>query len=58
MWTDARTDARTDAGSSICIVSSPDYRGLEYDLPDSLHSTAEMSDDCVSMFASLVRSRD
>ena len=28
------------------------------DLPDSLFSTAEMSDDCVSKFASLVRSRD
>ena len=28
------------------------------DLPDSLLSTAEMSDDCVSKFASLVRSRD
>ena len=28
------------------------------DLPDSLHSTAEMSDDCVSKFYSLVRSRD
>ena len=29
------------------------------DLPDSLFSTAEMSDDCVSTeFASLVRSRD
>ena len=26
------------------------------DLPDSLFSTAEMSDDCVSKFASLVRS--
>ena len=28
------------------------------DLPDSLFSTAEMPDDCVSNFASLVRSRD
>ena len=28
------------------------------DLPDSLFSTAEMSDDCVSKFASPVRSRD
>ena len=28
------------------------------DLPDSLFSSAEMSDDCVSKFASLVRSRD
>ena len=28
------------------------------DLPDSLISSAEMSDDCVSKFASLVRSRD
>ena len=28
------------------------------DLPDSLFSTAEMSDNCVSKFASLVRSRD
>ena len=28
------------------------------DLPDSLFSTAEMSYDCVSKFASLVRSRD
>ena len=28
------------------------------DLPDSLVSSAEMSDDCVSKFASLVRSRD
>ena len=28
------------------------------DLPDSLFSTAEMSDDCVSKFASLVHSRD
>ena len=28
------------------------------DLPDSLFSTAEMSDDCVSKFASLVCSRD
>ena len=28
------------------------------DLPDSLFSTAEISDDCVSKFASLVRSRD
>ena len=28
------------------------------DLPDSLFSTAEMADDCVSKFASLVRSRD
>ena len=28
------------------------------DLPDSLFSTAEMSDDCASKFASLVRSRD
>ena len=28
------------------------------DLPDSLFSTAEMSDDCVSKFALLVRSRD
>ena len=28
------------------------------DLPDSLFSTAEMSDDCVSKFASVVRSRD
>ena len=28
------------------------------DLHDSLFSTAEMSDDCVSKFASLVRSRD
>ena len=28
------------------------------DLPDSLFSTAEMSDDCVSKFASLVRSWD
>ena len=27
------------------------------DLPDSLISSAEMSDDCVSKFASLVRSR-
>ena len=26
-------------------------------LPDSLFSTAEMSDDCVSKFASLLRSR-
>ena len=28
------------------------------DLPDSVISSAEMSDDCVSKFASLVRSRD
>ena len=28
------------------------------DLPDSLISSAEMSDDCVSKFATLVRSRD
>ena len=28
------------------------------DLPDSLVSSAEMSDDCVSKFASLGRSRD
>ena len=28
------------------------------DLPNSLFSAAEMSDDCVSKFASLVRSRD
>ena len=28
------------------------------DLPDSLFSTAEMSDDCVSKFASLLPSRD
>ena len=28
------------------------------DIPDSLFFTAEMSDDCVSKFASLVRSRD
>ena len=28
------------------------------DLPDSLFSTAEMSDDCVSKFASLVHSGD
>ena len=28
------------------------------DLSDSLISSAEMSDDCVSKFASLVRSRD
>ena len=28
------------------------------DLPDSLISSAEMSDDCVSKFASLVRARD
>ena len=28
------------------------------DFPDSLFSTAEMSDDCMSKFASLVRSRD
>ena len=28
------------------------------DLPDSLVSSAEMSDDCVSKFASLLRSRD
>ena len=28
------------------------------DLPDSLVSSAEMSDDCVSKFASLVRARD
>ena len=28
------------------------------DLSDSLFSTAEMSDDCVSKFASLMRSRD
>ena len=28
------------------------------DLPDSLISSAEMSDDCLSKFASLVRSRD
>ena len=28
------------------------------DLPDSLISSAEMSDDCVSKFDSLVRSRD
>ena len=28
------------------------------DIPDSLFSIAEMSDDCVSKFASLVRSRD
>ena len=28
------------------------------DLPDSLFSSAEMSDDCVSKFASLVSSRD
>ena len=28
------------------------------DLPDPLISSAEMSDDCVSKFASLVRSRD
>ena len=28
------------------------------DLPDSLISSAEMSDDCVSKFALLVRSRD
>ena len=28
------------------------------DLPESLFSTAEMSDDCVSKFASHVRSRD
>ena len=28
------------------------------DLPDYLFSTAEMSDDCVSKFASLVRARD
>ena len=32
---------------------------LKWDsLPDSLFSTAEMSDDCVFKFASLVRSRD
>lgn len=28
------------------------------DLPDSLITSAEMSDDCVSKFASLVRARD
>ena len=28
------------------------------DLPDSLISSAEMSDDCVSKFASLVRARN
>ena len=28
------------------------------DLPDSLISSAEMSDDCMSKFASLVRARD
>ena len=28
------------------------------DIPDSLVSSAEMSDDCVSKFTSLVRSRD
>ena len=28
------------------------------DFPDSLISSAEMSDDCVSKFASLVRARD
>ena len=28
------------------------------DLPDSLISSAEMSDDCVSKFTSLVRARD
>ena len=28
------------------------------DLPDSLISSAEMSDDCVSKFSSLVRARD
>ena len=28
------------------------------DLPDSLLSSAEMPDDCVSKFASLVRARD
>ena len=40
------------------------YKGLKgkamdwNDLPDSLFSSAEMSDDCVSKFASLVRARD
>ena len=34
--------------------------GLRYqiDYPDSLISSAELSDDCVSKFASLVRARD
>ena len=36
---------------------STDYQGLT-SVPDSLISSAEMSDDCVSKFASLVRARD
>ena len=41
----------------ICSFFSQTIR-VWHDLPDSLFSTAEMSDDCMSKFASLVRSRD
>ena len=41
------------------VVSFHRLSGRDWnDLPDSLISSAEMSDDCVSKFASLMRARD
>ena len=44
---------------SISIASSPRLLIRDWnDLPESLISTSELSDDSVSKFASLVRARD
>ena len=43
---------------SISITSSPRLSGTGTDLPESLISSSEMSDDSVSKFSSLVRARD
>ena len=45
-------------GSRLVYLAVPQTIRDWNDLPDSLFSTAEMSDDCASKFASLVRSRD
>ena len=42
---------------SICIASSKTIRDWN-DLPESLISSSELSDDSVSKFTSLVRARD
>ena len=49
-----RTDSESDSNFLEISNSIRDWN----DLPDSLISSAEMSADCVSKFASLVRARD
>ena len=43
---------------SISIASSPQTIGDWNDLPESLVSSSELSDDSVSKFTTLVRARD